>query len=464
MAGTGSRFSVRVMFSFLPEPNDLGPDPEPPGTRMDFLMSQASPPPAHVPAPPRRALSAGSRRPAKRVLVAGGGPAALEAALSLHELAGSELSLHLVAPLPTFVYRPLSVVEPFGAGHARTYLLSTLEQIGVEVHRGALASVDAEARSIRTAAGIELGYDALVVATGAGARPAVPHATTFTGSAEAEAIHGILQDMEGGWCERIAFVAPPGANWTLPLYELALQTAERASDLCLDRVRITLVTHESRPLDVFGSAGVQLAERLLAAAGIELITAADPRIPAVGVVVARPGARTLEVDRVIALPVPVGRPVAGLPCDEDGFLAVDTHGRVGGVSNVYAAGDCTAGPIKQGGLATQQANAACEALLADVGLRHAADHHRSVLRAMLIAGDKAWYLRAGHDGPAEASERALWWPPSKIAGRRLAPFLDGLDAEASTKRVERRLADRAGVRKRAAVGREGFVSLAEAPR
>ena len=50
-----------------------------------------------------------------RVVIAGGGVAALEAALALHELAGERVATTLVAPNPEFVYRPLLVHEPFTA-------------------------------------------------------------------------------------------------------------------------------------------------------------------------------------------------------------------------------------------------------------------------------------------------------------------------------------------------------------
>ena len=70
---------------------------------------------------------------------------------------------------------------------------------------------------------------------------------------------------------------------------------------------------------------------------------------------------------MIALPRLRGRRIAGLPCDDDGFIPIDEHARVAGVPGVYAAGDITAGPIKQGGLAAQQADAAAEAIAAEAG-------------------------------------------------------------------------------------------------
>ena len=52
---------------------------------------------------------------------------------------------------------------------------------------------------------------------------------------------------------------------------------------------------------------------------------------------------------------------------------------------------------------------------------------RPVLRGLLLTGSAPRYLRADLGGkptdPSDASEHALWWPPSKIAGRWLAPYL-----------------------------------------
>ena len=56
----------------------------------------------------------GARDSRMRVLIAGGGVAALEAMLALRALAADRVSVVLVAPDREFVYRPLAVAEPFG--------------------------------------------------------------------------------------------------------------------------------------------------------------------------------------------------------------------------------------------------------------------------------------------------------------------------------------------------------------
>ena len=140
------------------------------------------------------------------------------------------------------------------------------------------------------------------------------------------------------------------------------------------------------------------------------------------------GDRRIDAGRTLALPVPTGPAIAGLPADPQGFIPVDEHGRVQGVEDVYAAGDATTSPIKQGGLAAQQAVAAAEAIVA----RHGADldpqPFRPVLRGMLMTGGQNRWLRApagATPGNSQAATHALWWPPTKIATRYLAPYLMG---------------------------------------
>jgi sulfide:quinone oxidoreductase len=153
-----------------------------------------------------------------RVVIAGGGVAALEAALALRDLAGDSVDLALVAPEQLFVYRPLSVGAPFALGQPRSLPLDALARdVGVDLHKDALVSVDVEGHRAHLAGGGELAYDTLLVAIGARRVPAYEHATTFRGQEDSEAVHGLIQDLEGGYVKRIAFVVPPGVAWPLPL-------------------------------------------------------------------------------------------------------------------------------------------------------------------------------------------------------------------------------------------------------
>jgi sulfide:quinone oxidoreductase len=370
------------------------------------------------------------------VLIAGGGPAALEAALVLRRTAGAAVATTLLAPGTEFTYRPLTVLSPFAAGGAAAYPLDRIAaDAGFTRRAGMLARVDPAEHAVETAAGERLAYDFLLVALGARAVPPFAAGLTFTGApADAERLHGLVQDVEAGYARRVAFVVPTGSTWPLPVYELALMLAERGFEAG-EQVEIHLVTPEDAPLGLFGADAAREVGALLAEAGIAVHLSAHAALEGRRRLVVDPSLARLDVDRVVTVPVIEGRPIPGLPSDSHGFLVVDRHGAVQGVADVYAAGDITAFPVKQGGIACQQADAAAEAIAARAGAEIEPAPFTPVLRGMLLTERWARFLRresVGND--AEASERALWWPPTKIAGRELAGYLERLDAEAGRDR------------------------------
>jgi sulfide:quinone oxidoreductase len=99
--------------------------------------------------------------------------------------------------------------------------------------------------------------------------------------------------------------------------------------------------------------------------------------------------------------------------------------RVESMSDVFAAGDASWFPIKQGGLAAQQAGVAARTIASRVDGRIEPSPFVPILRGALLTGGVPQYLRAETSRP-EVSATAtvpLWSPPSKVAGRYLAPFL-----------------------------------------
>src|SRR5690242_10586060 len=181
----------------------------------------------------------------KQLVIAGGGPAAIEAALAVRRLAEERVAITLLSASEQFVYRPLSVVAPFGAGEPLRYSLRRLasERCLRFVH-GAVRGVDPEAHCVNVD-GTPMGYDALLLALGAAAEEAVPGALTFGGERDVPAIRAALRRLHAGAPLRVAFVAGAETAWTLPLYELALLTARWASQTGL-ALEPWLVTHEPR--------------------------------------------------------------------------------------------------------------------------------------------------------------------------------------------------------------------------
>ncbi len=362
-----------------------------------------------------------------RVLIAGGGVAALEAALALRELAEERVAIELLAPEPHFSYRPLAVVEPFGIGRVHgVEIVDLARAIGARFTLGALASVDPDRHVARCAAGAELEYDLLLVASGARPVEAIVGAFTFRGRADSDALHDLLAELESGAVRDLAFALPGGVTWPLPLYELALLTSAFLAGRGTEGVELALVTPEDAPLGLFGGAASAVVAGLLEERGVTAYTRRYPIAAEGGRLRVAPG-DSIRAERVVALARIEGAPIAGLPRDTRGFIPTDAHARVKGIDDVFAAGDATAFPIKQGGLAAQQAQAAAEAIAAVAGADVVPQPFRPVLRGLVLTGAVPTYLRAELTGGAGetsvAQSEPPWWPPGKIVGKHLAPFL-----------------------------------------
>jgi len=359
-----------------------------------------------------------------RVLIAGGGVAGLEALLALRALAGELTRIEIVSPEPFFWYRPLAVAEPFEHVDAVRFEVSGVAEAADAVFTlDEIASVDTHARVARTRHGTDVEYDVLVLAHGALSRPWLPGALTFRGPADTDALEAVLREAEEGAARSIVFVGADGGAWPLPLYELALLTGRRLARR--PAAEITLVTPEPTPLSLFGEAASDAVRALLDGCGVSVH--ANRRATAYdGAVLQFEPWGSVPADRVVVLPRLEGRRILGIPHDGDGFIPTDASGRVRGVASVFAAGDVTSFPVKQGGIAAQQADAAAETIAALAGARLAPRPFRPVLHGLLLTGGPPLFLRSDPSGRDTAvGEAPLWWPPHKISGRYLAPFLAG---------------------------------------
>jgi len=379
-----------------------------------------------------------------RVVIAGGGVAALETLLALRALAGHLIDVTLVSPTPEFVYRPVTVAEAFDRAQARVYDLAEIlaDQGGGEFIDDTLADVEIRGRIAVTMGGNRISFDALVIATGAVRGAPLPGAFTFGGRDDVPVLRGLLHDLTAGRAGSVALALPSARMWPLPLYELTLMTAAHLNEHGARDVRVTLVTPEEEPLELFGPAATDAVCSLLEARGVTVRSSSLPAIVR-GRTLLLAGGAEVFADRVITLPVLEGPRLSGLPHDQHGFIPVDKFGRVSDAEHVFAAGDVTAFPLKQGGLAAQQADAVAGAIAALAGAAVTPEPFRPVLRGLLLTGGAPLYLRAepqrlvreatvaieaprAHRPSRDASSaagQALWWPPAKIAGRYLAPYL-----------------------------------------
>ena len=367
--------------------------------------------------------------PRFRVVIAGGGVAALEAALALQDLAGDRITTTVLSPQADFVYRPMRVREPFAYSGAQQYPLADIaREVGFQYKQDAFKWLDPAKRTVHTAGGEALEYDALLLAMGAAQRPALSHAETIDDSRLDEQLHGLIQDVEGGYVHKLAFVVPSRMPWPLPIYELALMTAQRAYDMNA-KTSITLVTPEDAPLAIFGDQVSNQMERLLEDNGILTITAAHCETPAPGELILHPGGRTLSFERIVALPELFGPSTPGVPKGSPGgFIPIDSHCQVRGLERVWAAGDATDFAVKHGGIAAQQGDTAARAIASLAGAPVQPEPFHPIIRAVLISLDKPKYLSAhitgGHGSSSEISDTPSWSAVGKIDAKYLAPFLE----------------------------------------
>ena len=358
-----------------------------------------------------------------RVVIAGGGVAALVALLGLRRLAEGRVSVELLSAEAQFWYRPLAVAEPFGLGEVHGLDLgSVADECGATLVLDSLASADDDAHVVTTSSDARLEYDALLIAVGARPVAAVPGAFTFRGPADTDAFQRLLAEASEG--ERIVFTMPGSVAWPLPLYELAFQTRAQfeRSQLGVD---VAIATHEHQPLELFGPGAAAAIKRLAGEHKIELVTDRYPVAFAGGRLSLAPEGH-LEADRVVALPRLEGPAIDGVPTDAHGFIPTDRSGYVRGLTDVFAAGDATAFPVKQGGLAAQQADAAAEEIAFLAGAEVEPEPFRPVLRGTILTGGAPLYARAeltGGANPFISGSETLWWPPGKIVGRYLSTFL-----------------------------------------
>jgi sulfide:quinone oxidoreductase len=364
----------------------------------------------------------------QKVLIAGAGVAGLEAALALRDLAGDRVDVALHDPSREFAYRPFGIGEPYGTTRAFHYDLGSLSELcGASHHPSAIAAVEPERRIAVGRAGERLPYDQLIVATGVRMLWSVPGAVTYWGVADEGQVGDLIADLRLGRLRHLTLTMPPGHSWVLPLYELALLVANVLAKTANDRTRITVVTPEAAPLEIFGSRAAEQTSALLAERQVDVIAGARPISFAAGRLRIDSGA-DVETDAVITLPRLEGRRIGGIPHDEDGFIAVDEYGGVVGLERAYAAGDVSSLFLKQGAFSTQQADTVAEAIAAAVGVGVEPRAAGPQMQAVLWTAQGPRYFCGGNGEMASSpSQRHLeLLHNGRLTARYLSPLVDSL--------------------------------------
>ena len=370
-----------------------------------------------------------------RVVICGGGIAAVEGLLRLRRLVGDAFEITLVAPADELRYRPVAVQEPFSRPAVRRYPLRRIAQrTNAEWVQDGVEWLDPDEQLVHTAEGRSLPYDGLLVAVGARVTTPYEHVTVFDDARPDDTYHGLVQDVEGGYTRSVALLLPDGPAWPLPVYELALMTAERAWSTNMEDLSIDVVTPEPAPVAAFGHEASDAVAGLLRDAKIDLHPGSLAEVPESGRVVVRPSGTRLEPGRIVAMPRIAGPEIRNLPTADDGFVSIDDRCRVSGLGErVFAAGDAVSFPVKQGGLGAQMADIAAEGIAALAGADVEPPPLRPVIRGVLYTGREPLFLTARYANggvESEVSQEQAWPADEKIVAEELGPFLRSLDESA----------------------------------
>jgi sulfide:quinone oxidoreductase len=369
--------------------------------------------------------------------ICGGGIAGVEGLLRLRRIAGERVDVTLISPGEELVYRPLTVLEPFTGQAARRYQMADIvADTDVDWVRDSLAWLDPAERVVHTTDGRQVGYDALLLTIGGKELSPSPHVEVFTGRDGGQFYRDVVEDVEAGRAKQLVFLLPLGPAWPLPLYELALMTAARAR-ASGRTVQLVLIIPGPWPLAALGGDAGEIMARLLAEAGIALYTDTRVHVSSPHDLVLQPGGDVLHADRIISLPTITGPNVRGIPgFAQDRFLHVDEYCRVlntGG--RIFAAGDATDLPVKQGGVGAQQADVAAAGIAHLAGAGPAPERLRPRIDATLFVSAKPLYLSAylidGRGWQATLHDEPPWPAGEKVVAEELGSYLHGLDTSVS---------------------------------
>ena len=363
-----------------------------------------------------------------KVVIVGGGAAALEAMLALRAFCGERVGIDMYAPREDFVMRPLAVVEAFGKGEVLKFELDdVVSDSGGTFYRHSVVAIDPDNRRIVLQDGDEVDYDFVIVATGTKSLWVVPGAMTFWGPGSQESVTEVLELMKSGENPRVVLTMPDPTGWPLPIYEFALYLASLTGEDDSLNAEITIVSPEGAPLQAFGKRASDSVADMLEESGIGFIADTVPAAFGNGRLSTLPN-DSIEADAVLTLPHLTGRHIDGIPFNDDGFIPTDSHGRIIGLEREFAAGDVIDYPLKFGGFATGQADIVAASIAATIRGDDPPTEFEPEFKATILPPDGPVFLGEDEDWSDLDQEAASegWNPARKIRGKYLSPVLTRL--------------------------------------
>jgi len=304
---------------------------------------------------------------AHRVVILGGGTGGTLTANRLRKrFDRDEMTITVVDHDDRHVYQPGLLFVPFGLSAVEDIVRPRHRQLrgGVDFRQSGIDRVSIADNEVRLSDGSTLGYDVLVVATGA---VLVPEETeglvgpgwmekvfTFYSPEGATALQGALRDIEGGRIV-VNVVDMPIKCPVAPLEFCFLADWHFHERGIRDRVELTYVT----PLDGAFTKPVASAELagMLAAKGINLVTDFNTgEVDGAGGRLVSYDEREVPFDLAVVVPLHGGAPyVARSPGlgDDLGFVPTDEHTMQSKAApNVFVIGDAANVPASKAGSVT----------------------------------------------------------------------------------------------------------------
>jgi NADH dehydrogenase FAD-containing subunit len=341
-----------------------------------------------------------------RIAILGAGFAGLESAFLLRMRLRDRADLTIVSERESFTFRPNSIYVPFGAdpNDLVVDLQKPFHRRRIDYVQGAVTGVDPTAHEVKLEDAPTVGYDKLVIATGADMRPdeipglAENAATIWTPESMLgvrERFQRIRDDAKAGRRNHVLFLIPPNNKCAGPLYEIVMmfETWLRREGV-REHVEITWSTFEHTYIQAFGPRLHEVVSAEFAERGIDGHTGeVATEITSDEVRYADGGTRSF--DQLVAFPPYVSSvSYEALPSDDRGFIRTEmTTRQVVGEPDIYAPGDAGDFPVKQAFLAFLQADTVAEHIAAETGTHDFENPFDPVSMCIMEMFDKATFAQ-----------------------------------------------------------------------